>query len=101
MLNNNQKKYLKSLSNSDEILKFNIGKEVLTKNSLIMLDNALTKHELIKISFLKSSLQNADKKQIILDILSNLNSKLVQEIGNTIIIYRANPKLSKRINLPK
>lgn len=101
MLNNEQKNYLKAYINKVEVVKFNIGKEALNNNVFTMLDNALIKHEIIKISFLKSSMQNHDKNQIILDILSKLNADLVQKIGNIIVIYRENEKLENRIRLPR
>ena len=98
MLNNKQKNYLRKISYQNDILKFNIGKNTITNTVLDTLDKALIAHELIKVSFLKSS--SANKSEFILDLLSNLSCDLVEEKGSTIILFRSNPELKNKIILP-
>ena len=99
MLNNKQKNYLRKISYQNDILKFNIVKNTITNTVLDTLDKALIAHELIKVSFLKSS--SANKSEFILDLLSNLSCDLVEEKGSTIILFRSNPELKNKIILPK
>ncbi|MFA6755149.1 MAG: YhbY family RNA-binding protein [Bacilli bacterium] len=97
MLNNNEKIALKKYAHSTNILKFNVGKGTIDKNVLDMLSNALTKHELIKVSFLKAALADKNKDEMVLDLSSSLHADIVQIIGNTAILYKKNPKLPNSI----
>lgn len=97
MLTNKEISILKKIAHQEEILKFNIGKEHIDENVINMLKNALLKHELIKISFLKSAMDEVNKEEMILDLLSILHCELVQSIGNTILIYKHSPKLKNPI----
>ncbi len=97
MLNSKQKIFLRKYAQKNEILKFQIGKETLDNNVLRMLNNAITKHELIKVSFLKTSLINNEIEALILDISSSLNCDVVQIIGRTALFYRENKKLTNKI----
>lgn len=99
MLNRKQKDFLRKYSQQHEILKFNIGKDTIDRNVLSTLRNALTKHEIIKISFLKSALDNKDKQELILDIVSALNVELINSVGNVITVFKANTKLKNSIKL--
>ena len=56
MLNIKQKSALRKIAVQNKVLKFTIGKGSIDSNVLSMLDNTITKHELIKIAFLKDSL---------------------------------------------
>lgn len=100
MLNNKQIQKLKYIAHSSDILKFNIGKDGLTKNALETLNNAINKHELIKVAFLKTSFDTKeDFDKLILEIQNKLNVEIIQKIGKTILIYRENPKSEYHINL--
>lgn len=102
MLSNKEKRFLRKVAVEKDALKFNIGKEILNKNVLKNLDNALEKHEIIKISLLKNSFSdNDDKNTIILDLVSNLKVEIVEQKGNTLLVYRPNLKLKGHIVLPK
>lgn len=94
MLDIKQKVLLKKIAQTEDILKFNIGKETLNNDVITMLDNAIKKHELIKVYFLKSSLDNKPASEIILDLSSALKCDVVQYIGHTVTLYRKNPKLT-------
>lgn len=92
MLNNKNRKYLKSLANTCHN-RYQIGKEEITKTSIDLLDKALTAYELIKIDVLntvKSSIS-----EISLDLSSKLNAEIVQIIGKVIVLYRKNEKSPK------
>lgn len=99
MLNSKQKAELKKIAHSQDILKFNIGKNAIDNSVIDLLDNAITKHELIKIAFLKSALESESMNQMILDIASKLNADVVQTIGHTAILYRQNKKLPNSIKI--
>ena len=101
MTTNKQKQQLKKIAHSSDILKINIGKEVLDKDVIKNIDNSFNTRELIKISFLKSALDNCDKNTLIIDLTSHLKCEVVQTIGNTMLIYRPNDKLKDHIILEK
>lgn len=78
-----------------------IGKEGLTPRVIETVENELSHHELIKIKIgSNSGLEKHDTSE---RIASESGSALVQLIGKTIVLYKANPKRKKekRIHLPK
>ena len=97
MLNAKEKAALKKYAQQNKILKFPIGKDTIDNNVINMLSNAIIKHELIKVSFLKSSIQSVHLEELLLDISSGLHCEVVQTIGNTALLYKKNPKLSNSI----
>ena len=94
MLNNKQKRQLKSLGNTLRPL-FNVGKEGISVNLIETLEDSLRAHELVKISVLKTC--TTPVMEIALDIVSMTHSELVQVIGRTILIYKQSDK--KKIQL--
>ena len=101
MLSSKNKQQLKRIAHSSDVFKINIGKELLNNQVIYNIQNAFNTRELIKISFLKSALENGDKNAIILDLASSLNCDIVQIIGNTVLLYKPNSELKNRINLEK
>lgn len=103
MLTNKNKKDLKSIAHSKEenLITFNVGKGNIDSNFINTIQTCFTKHELIKISFLKSAIEQNEKEEMILDLLSKLHCDLVQKIGNTIIIFKQNLDLPHHIILKK
>lgn len=97
-LTGKQKRQLKGMANTLPSL-FQIGKNELTDNLIEMLDKALTAHELIKISVLKTV--DSPLLEIALDISSATNSIVVQTIGRVIVLYRQNLKKTNHIKLEK
>lgn len=86
MITGKQRSYLKSLAHElDPILI--IGKGGVTDNTIKQLDDALEKHELIKIKILNNNME--DPKHIQERILAVLNAEFVQYIGSKFTIYRA------------
>lgn len=101
MISSKNKQQLKKIAHSSEVLKVNIGKELLNKQVIYNLNNAFNTRELIKVSFLKSAIESGDKNAIILDLSSALNCDIVQIIGNTVLLYKPNPKIKDHIILEK
>lgn len=95
MLNSKQKISLRKIAHSTNIIKFNIGKGEIDKNVLTSLENGIIAHELIKVAFLKSALDGKQFEELVLDVSSGIHADVVQEIGHTVILYRANPKSKK------
>ena len=85
MLNNKQKVKLRSLAMTLRPI-FQVGKEGLSENLIIGLNDALEAHELIKISVLKNCALNIN--EVAFDIASQTNSELVQVIGRNVVFYR-------------
>jgi RNA-binding protein len=77
--------------------KFQIGKNLISDTTLINLRNGLRVHELIKIHVLKSAHQ--DDRSFILDLASQLNATIIQEIGHQVVLYKPNPQ-QRKIILP-
>lgn len=89
MMDTKTKRKLKSLAMTLDI-NYQIGKQGITNNVLTLLDNALTAHELIKVSVNKSV--HDDISTFILDLSSKLHAEVVEKKGYTIVLYRKNPK---------
>lgn len=86
MLNNKEKNELRRIALSKDVNKYIIGKDSIKGSILEMLENALNKNELIKISFLKTVEDPID--DLIDEIKSTLKAEIVHKIGRTVILYR-------------
>lgn len=77
-----------------------IGKEGINDNLLQAVDTELHNHELIKVKIGTNS--SVDKKKAAEIIPESTRSELVQLIGKTLMLYRANPEKprDKRVSLP-
>lgn len=84
-LTGKQKRYLRSLGQTMPAL-FQIGKEGVGKNFVEMVDDALRVRELVKIRFLRSV--DGDHEELAFDLAMHTKSEVVQQIGNTILLYR-------------
>ena len=98
MLSNKNKAELKSIAHSSDLVKINIGKELLNDNVISSIENCFL---LIKINFLKSALVGKEKQEIVLDLIDALDCDVIQMIGNTMIIYRENKELKNNIILKR
>ena len=87
MLNSKQIKYLKSLANTIEA-KYQIGKNNISDNTIELLDNALKKNELIKVS-VNASVKE-EKEEISIVLKDRLYCEVVQIVGNVITLFRKN-----------
>jgi RNA-binding protein len=92
-----QRAYLRGLANKIDAI-FQVGKNGISNNLIMQVNDALEARELIKLNVLETSPEDIQK---IADTLSEAtNSILVQTVGNKITLYRARKKNSK-IQLPK
>lgn len=85
MLTGKQKRYLRSLAQSEKAI-FQMGKDGLSDNYIDQIANALNARELIKISVLKTG--PTDLKEVSFDLARLTKSEVVQIIGRTIILYK-------------
>jgi len=100
VLTSRQKKFLKGLAHDLSAL-VQVGKEGLSEKLIEATDQELLRRELIKVKLGKNSGLEKDSAGIALSEATGSN--LVQIIGKTLILYRANPKRKKeeRIRLPQ
>ncbi len=99
-LSKKQKKHLKGLAHPLSPI-VQIGKDGLTNAVIETIKTELTRHELIKVKIGNNS--GIDKTEASQLIPIQSDSELVQLIGKTLILFKANKKKQrdKRINLPK
>ena len=95
MITGKQRSYLKSIAHSLEPILI-IGKGGVSDNTLKQLDEALNKHEIIKIKVLDNNME--DPKHIQERILTVLKAEFVQSIGSKFTIYRKSK--DEKIKLP-
>lgn len=95
MLNKRQVAQLRSIAQTTKAT-YQVGKNEINENLLDMLDKAITKHELIKISVNKA--MSDVKEEFALELSELLHAELIQVIGRVIVLYRKNLKEPK-INL--
>ena len=92
-----QRAYLRGLANKIDSI-FQVGKNGISDNLILQVNDALEARELIKLNVLETSPEGI---QEIANTLSEAtNSALVQTVGNKITLYRPRKKNSK-IQLPK
>lgn len=99
-LTTKQRQYLKGLAHPlNQIIQ--IGKEGLSAGLIATTSQELLRHELIKVKI--SSNSGLEKHATSSQLAESTKSELVQLIGKTIVLYKANPKRpkDKRIRLPK
>ena len=95
-----QRKYLRGLANSMKPVVF-IGQKGLTPALRLSTEEALDRHELIKVKFI--DFKQKDQKSEIAGVLeSETSSEVVGMIGHTAILYRQQSDPEKRrIALPE
>ncbi len=89
MLTNREKKYLKGLAQTRRPL-FQVGKDGVTANMMIGIDDALEAHELVKITLLKTCPQTIEDVRS--QVSSATYSDVIQVIGKTAVFYRKSKK---------
>ncbi len=97
MLKGKQRSYLKSLAHDLDPI-FQIGKNGLSENFLVQVDEALEARELLKINVLNNSF--LDTKEVANKVANETGAEFVQSIGNKFVIYRES-KDKPRIELPR
>ena len=97
MLTGKQRSYLKGLANEMEATVY-IGKNEISGNTLVEIDNYLTAHEMVKVKIQEGCL--LDPKETANECADKLGAEFVQAIGRRFVLYREN-KEKKQIYLPK
>ncbi len=87
-LSKNAQKYLRGIAHDTKPV-VTIADKGITKNILLELEVCLDQHELVKV---KIRADRDTRQQHIDQILTETNAQKVQSIGQTLTIYRANPK---------
>lgn len=75
-----------------------VGQHGVTDALRQTVDDALRTHELVKIQFTKNA--GADVRQAANDLATALRADVVQVIGRTATLYRENPELERKGDLP-
>lgn len=100
MLNSKQRAFLKNLGAKIQPI-FQIGKNEISDNMVNQISDALTAHELIKVSVLENSPYTSREAA---DIMAEkTNSDVVLVVGNRFLLYRETQdkkRREKRIILP-
>lgn len=65
-----------------------IGKNGLGQGTLDLIDRELEQKELVKIKFLKTAIEDMDKKSFAKKIAELTKSELIDQVGNVIVLYR-------------
>ena len=92
MITTREKKLLKKIAHNIKPL-IQIGKNGVTPGTIANIDKALKDHELIKIKYLE---HKAEKKTLTRQIIEETGSDLINQIGNTITLYRESPDPEKK-----
>ncbi|HOP21364.1 MAG TPA: YhbY family RNA-binding protein [Gammaproteobacteria bacterium] len=87
-MNKNAIKYLRGISHNIKPVVM-VADKGLTENVMNEIDIALDKHELIKI---KIRTDRETRNQFISEIVNQTNSEQIHSIGQTLTIFRRNPK---------
>lgn len=96
MLTGKQKRYLRSLAHHLDPI-FQVGKGGVNDHLIRHIEEALEARELIKVSVLNNSLEEA--RDIAPELAERSGAELVQVIGKTIVLYKES-KENKTIELP-
>lgn len=89
MLNNKEKKYLRSLGMNIEPI-VQVGKNGVNESVLFSLNEALAARELVKVKVLKNCFEEID--EVAANLETQADCELVQIIGRNILLYRRNQK---------
>jgi len=99
-LNGYQRKYLRGLAHGMKTTVM-IGKKGITDMVINEIDEALDRHELIKVKFTDFK-EKTQKKEFAHTIEEKTNSHLVGMIGHTVMLYRQSSDPKKRkISVPE
>jgi RNA-binding protein len=98
-LTGKQARYLRGLGHHLKPLVM-LGREGLSENVITATDAVLSAHELIKVRVGNNCL--IDRREAAAEAASRTGSEIVQVLGKTFLLFRANPDRDKehRIKLP-
>ncbi len=89
MLNNRQKRHLKTLAHASRPMVI-IGANGLTEAVMQEIEHTLRHHELLKVRV--NAADRAERSRIITQITIQAGAELVQQIGHVAILFRRNPE---------
>ncbi len=97
-MNQETKKRLKQKGRQIEPI-VRVGKNGLTATVVEQINKAISKKELIKIKFLKSFLEQYDKKESANKLANLLEAELIDQVGFNAVLYkRANKRIKTQEN---
>ncbi len=89
MLSGKQKSYLRGLAQTRRAL-FQIGKDGISENLIMTLEDSITAHELVKLNTLKTC--PIEAREAAISLAAATHSEIVGIIGRTFILYRRSKK---------
>lgn len=89
MLSRKQKQALRGIAHNRKPVVL-LGNSGLTKGVLLALDEALLKHELVKVKV--TAADRDERDAIIQKMIEQSGAELVQRIGNIATLFRHNPE---------
>ena len=89
VLTGKQKRHLRALGHHLEPL-VQLGKHGLTPAAERAVDEALGRHELVKVKLLTEC--PADRDEVAAQLSQNLAAAIGQTLGRTVLLYRRHPK---------
>ena len=99
MITGKQRAFLRKIAHDINPI-FQIGKDVITKELLEGISQALNKRELVKVHILETAL--LDTRETCDEVAAELGAEPVQAIGNKFIVYRqAEEQKYRKIDLKK
>lgn len=98
MLTSKQRAYLRAQANGLDTIQ-QIGKDGVTDGVIHQVREAILVRELVKLRVLDSSLLSA--REASEQLCLALDAEPVQCIGSKLVLYKANPKKTGAIQLPK
>lgn len=87
-LSKNAQKFLRGIAHDTKPV-LTIADKGITENIMLELEVCLDQHELVKI---KIRTDRDTRQQYITELLKESGAQLVQSIGQTLTLFRANPK---------
>ncbi|WP_078379624.1 ribosome assembly RNA-binding protein YhbY [Sutcliffiella halmapala] len=97
MLTGKQKRFLRSKAHHLDPI-FQVGKGGVNDNMTKQISEALEVRELLKVSILQNC--EDDRTVVAQELVKGTKAKLVQVIGNTIVLYKES-KENKQLELPR
>ncbi|MBL0219704.1 MAG: ribosome assembly RNA-binding protein YhbY [Myxococcales bacterium] len=96
MLTGKQRRHLRALGHELKVV-VQVGKNGIDPGLVAAVDQALNDHELVKIKVADNA--DLDRHEAADSIASQTKSEVAQVLGNTVLLYRADP-LEPEITLP-
>ena len=93
MLDKKDKYRLRALANPLKPVVI-IGKEGLTENIVVSINDVIRTHELIKISILKTY-EGLPTKELAHLICSTISAEYIHVVGRTMVIYKKNKDINR------